>query len=158
MLRLTLAFALCILPTLGFAEDDDHLSEVDGLRILHAWTRAHQIGTADVYLEVENQSNRDAKLTGGDVHEGDGEVVILAQPTQANSSPVPLPDFIFPMGSDFIFDEDGVFLRVSGVEDELEEGDELEIHLAFDGFGELVVHVEVESEDAKNHSHAGHNH
>jgi len=158
MKRLFLCLSLLVAPSWVGAEDSDHLSEIDGVRVLHAWTWAHQSGTVDVYLEIENESGADARLVGGDAHDVAEGLDILANPTTAGADPVPLPELIIPAGADLILDENGVFIRLTSFASETEEGDEFEIHLEFAGLGELEVHVEVEAEDAKQHSHAGHNH
>ena len=48
----------------GTHSDDDHLSERDGVRIVHAWTQATNDDHAMVFMEIENKSDQDVQLIG----------------------------------------------------------------------------------------------
>ena len=45
-------------------EDADHLAELEGLRLLHAWTNATDGDTAQVYVTIENMGDAEVYLTG----------------------------------------------------------------------------------------------
>jgi len=60
---LALSCLAIALPAMG--EEDSHLSEKDGVRLVHAWTNATSDDHANVYLEIENTSGKIVTLTGG---------------------------------------------------------------------------------------------
>jgi len=64
MIRTALVLALLAAP--AFAEDSDHLSEKDGVRILHAWSRATDDHVGVLYFEVENTSGKEIELIGAE--------------------------------------------------------------------------------------------
>ena len=137
-------------------EDEDHLAELSGLRLLHAWTNATTDDHAHLYLTIENDGE-EAFLTGAST-EIAAEAHIVAQPMDAGGEPEEIGTLPLPAGSDMALEPGGVFIELHGLTEALVEGGAFEVVLTFDPLGDVEVHVQVEAEDARQHSHAGHNH
>lgn len=172
MRALTLALCLALTPLAALAHEeghghghdhshdnhDDHLAEAEGVRLIHAWTNATRGDVARVFIEIENTSDTDITLTGGDA-EIASSVRLMGAPVQAGATePVEIGTFPIAAGADITLAPDGLYLELSGLDRRLEEGDEFEMHVELEPIGEVEVNVEVESAGARNHSHAGHNH
>ena len=160
MLRALLLAALLPLPAL--ARDDHgeakHLAEAEGLRVLHAWTNAGAGDTAEVYMEIENAG--DAPFTLASAHaEGVEMATIVAPPVNATGVvPETLDGLLLRPGVEMALEPNGLHVLLTGVEAPRKEGDEIDLTLVFEPQGEVEVHVQVEAEDATQHSHAGHSH
>ena len=172
MRALTIALSLALTPVAAVAHgeghshdhghdhDDhsDHLAEAEGVRLIHAWTNATRDDVARVFIEIENTSETDIVLTGGDA-EIATSVRLMGAPVQAGATdPVEIGTFPIAAGADITLAPDGLYLELSGLDRRLEEGDEFEMHVDLEPIGEVEINVEVESANARNHSHAGHNH
>ncbi len=155
MIRTALVLALLAAP--AFAEDSDHLSEKDGVRILHAWSRATDDHVGVLYFEVENTSGKEIELIGA---ESDAAEVIhiITSSIKSGGEAEEVDTFPIAAGTEFEFTPDGVFLALEELKSPLVEGEEFEVHLIFDGIGEIEAHVEIEAADADGHAHAGHSH
>ncbi len=137
--------------------DADHLAELEGLRLLHAWTNATTGDRAEVYLTIENTGDAEVYLTGAST--GIAETArLVAQPMKATGEPEQIGTLPVPAGSEMDLEPGGVFIVLTGLTETLVEGGEFEVMLTLDPLGEVQVHVQVESEDARHHSHAGHAH
>lgn len=138
-------------------EEDEHLTEADGLRVLHAWTNAGTGDVAQVYLEIENTGEAPIELTGA--HAGEARATIVASAIAASGGvPETLDALLLPAGVETVLEPGGLHLRLAGVEAPRDEGDEMDLTLTFADLGEVEVHVRVEAADATQHSHAGHSH
>jgi len=151
-------FAL-LLPTLAAAEADDdaHLSELEGLRVLHAWTAATDGGAARIFMEIENTGDETAHLTGAMADIG-GRVTIFATPPTGDAAPIAVDTVEIYAGTDYDLTPDGLFLELADLAAPLAEGDAFEMEIDFGDLGQVEVHVAVEEADARQHSHAGHSH
>ena len=156
MLRALLILAT--LPLAAAAQDDEHVTEVEGLRILHAWTNAGTEATAEVYMELENGGDEPVSLA--EIAAPAAEIgTIVASPVRAAGGvPETLDGLLLPPGVTTVLEPRGIYVLLSGVEAPREEGDVLDLTLVFDRLGEVEVPVLVEAADATEHSHAGHDH
>lgn len=153
-----LALAL-ILATPAMAADDDHsdhLSSLDGLRVLHAWTNETSDEHAMVYLEIENQRDRDVTLVGAETAIAAEVQVVATDP--GTGAHVPLAEIVIPAGAEMELTPDGIFLELHDLSKPLDHGGAFEIELEFKDGAHVEVHVEVEDADATAHGHAGHSH
>mgnify|MGYP002173747799 CR=1 FL=1 len=137
--------------------DDHHVSELNGVRAVHAWTRATSGDTALVFVEIENGSDAIVLIEGG--HSDDAEQVELVGFRLKDGEPVYEPVASVPVGAgkEMVLAPERLALRLSGLTKPLGEDGELEMEIVLD-IGELDVHVAVEAANATQHSHAGHNH
>lgn len=155
MIRTALVLSLLAAP--AFAEDSDHLSEKDGVRILHAWTRATSDHDGALFFEVENTSGKEVVLLGAE-SDAAKDVHIVTSSIKAGGAAEEVESFPIAAGSEFEFTPNGVFLELHDMKSPLVEGEEFEVHLVFQDIGEIEAHVEIEAADADGHAHAGHNH
>lgn len=152
----------CLLATAAMADEnhdhqDDHVTERDGLRVVHAWGRASKGPDAVVFLEIENEGAADT-LTGA-ATKAAREIVIEGLRLEAGDLVgEPLGEVAIPAGGAFHFEPNVAQFRLVGLAQALDEGDGYDIELVFAGRGSIAVHVEVEAADATQHSHAGHSH
>ena len=159
-MRTTALAALLVSLAAGFAhaaDDHAHLAEAEGLRILHAWTRATTEGEAFVFAEIENGGAVERVLTGAEAEgAASGEVVGFGF---ENGSPVwtVLPGVPVAAGADLHLEPDVLALRLLGLGAPLAEGGHLDVVFVFDGF-EIAAEAEILDADARAHSHAGHSH
>lgn len=138
------------------AEESDHLAERDGLRAVHAWTRATDGTEALVFVELKNEGDAPVTLEGARV---DGlEMTLVAFRMRGGSESYETVAFVpVAPGRELHLEPDGLAIQLTGLTDALQEGGEMELDL-LTSLGALPIHVEVEAADATSHSHAGHNH
>ncbi|MBD8893908.1 copper chaperone PCu(A)C [Roseibium litorale] len=135
----------------------EHVSELGGVRIVHAWTRATDGKDALVFFELENGSDKTVTLLGGE-SEAAGAVALVGIDFKGGEAKlVPLPQIPVKPGSELHLDPESVGLQLSGLTAPLHQGDVIEVEVELD-LGHLDVDVEVEAAGAKGHSHAGHSH
>ena len=152
----------CLLATAAMADQnhdhqDAHVTERDGLRVVHAWSRASKGPDAVVFLEIENEGAADT-LTGAAAKVALDIVIEGLRLEAGNLVGEPLGDVAIPAGGTFHFEPNVAQLRLVGLAHPLDEGDDYAIELVFADRGSIAVHVEVEAADATQHSHAGHSH
>ncbi len=179
-----LVFLTLLVPTLGFAsgddhdhsehgheehghddhahddygdDDSDHVTRVDGIEILHAWAQATEGSTGRVFMEITNEGDQDVTLLGGDTDIG-GAVTLMAMSYSDGAKAVDIGSFPLKAGAEIDLTPDGLFFEIADLAIHLDQGASFEMHVDLDPIGEIEVVVEVEAEDAGNHSHAGHNH
>ncbi|KMW57817.1 hypothetical protein AIOL_002785 [Candidatus Rhodobacter oscarellae] len=160
-MRLTVlaAFLLSTAAAPVLAADDehsDHLSEADGLRILHAWTNATDDDHVAVYLEIENNRATEVVLMGAETEIAKEAHLMAIDPSTGDETEI--EELPVPAGSEMELAPGGLFIELHDVAKALSEGDEFELELEFGDDLHLDVHVEVEAADADSHGHAGHNH
>ena len=156
MLRPLLIAALLATPLAAEDDHDDHLSEADGLRLLHGWTTATARGPATVYLEIENTRDSAVILTGAHSEAAEG-IEIMGIPLTAGADPMTLPELEIAAGTTFDLTPESVYLTLNDLAGPLEEDGEIDVTLVF-GEEEIELHVDVLEEGATQHPHAGHNH
>lgn len=139
--------------------DDPHLFVLEGVEILHPWTRAtprSQDGL--VFMEIENQTGEPLILTGGRSEAAASIEIVGAQLSGTGQQEyVPLGPLEIPPG-DFDLDPNGVALRLSDLSQDLVQGNRLVVVVEFESQGEIRLEADIESADATQHSHAGHAH
>ncbi|WP_308917263.1 copper chaperone PCu(A)C [Jannaschia sp. LMIT008] len=154
----TIVLAAALAPLAATAEDghDDHLAELDGLRAVHAWTRATDATETLIFVEIQNEGEVAVTLEGA---HADGLDATLVGFRLQDGSPVYEPVDAVPVapGRELHLEPDGLAIRLTGLSTPLAEGEEMEMELVT-SLGEIEIHVEVEAADAIAHSHAGHNH
>ncbi len=134
-----------------------HVAELDGVRIIHAWTRATATREATLFFELENHAGKTISLVGGDSEAGSSVTLVGIRFKDGVAEFVPLPAVPVKSGSELRLDPEGLALRLEGLKASLHKGDVIEVEVQLD-IGHLDVDVEVEAEDATGHSHAGHVH
>lgn len=151
-----IAAAVAGLSSTASAEESSHLAEREGLRALHAWTRATDGAEALVFVEIENEGDSAVTLEGAAVDGLTAELVGFrladGEPTYETVGSVPIAP-----GRDLHLEPDGLAIRVAGLSAPLTEGGAFDMDLVT-SVGVLEIHVEVEAADADAHGHAGHNH
>ncbi|AMY70428.1 copper chaperone PCu(A)C [Frigidibacter mobilis] len=136
---------------------DDHVAEAEGLRVIHVWTPATAKGAdALFYMEIENSSAAEVKLTGGEAGGQELELVGFTYGAAGEAWTV-LPGLPIPAGGEVDLEPKVLALRWSSIPADLEPGAELEIEVELGG-QHLHAHVEIGAAGATGHSHAGHNH
>lgn len=138
-------------------DGDHHVSELNGVRTVHAWTRATSGPDALVFVEVGNRSAADAVLLGGECECAASVELVGFELKDGEGVYTPLPGVPVGPGHELMLEPEGLALRLTGLTAPLVQGGEIEMEFAFD-IGHLDVHVEIGAANAKQHSHAGHKH
>jgi copper(I)-binding protein len=156
MIRIAALLAAVAAASPAFAEESDHLAELDGLRAVHAWTRATDGAETLVFVEIENEGETPVTLEGA---RADGLVATLVgfRMQDGEGGYETIPSMPVAPGRELHLEPDGLAIRLTGLTDPLAEGGEIEMEL-LTSLGALPIHVEVEAADATTHSHAGHSH
>ncbi|WP_319529979.1 copper chaperone PCu(A)C [uncultured Cohaesibacter sp.] len=142
----------------GHEDHDHHVSELKGLRSVHAWTRAaHKGEDALVFVELQNHSGEDAAFKGGEFDHAVSVELVGFVLKDGKDTYVPVPGMPLKAGQELHLEPKGLALRLNGIEEDFHKGESFEMHFVFER-GEMEVDVLIEAEDAKQHSHAGHMH
>ena len=163
---LTLGLALGLAAPVAQAGDghahshgtDHHKTEVAGIAIVHGWARATRSGETQVFLELRNGTGGEVTLTGAHVPGSAARAQVMGAPLKAGGDPVALGAFAVAAGLEFELDPEGVYLHLSGLDAALEQGTTLPLVLELDPVGEVEIVIDVEAANARQHSHAGHDH
>ena len=151
------ALLIAVLPLPALAQEA-HVAQAHGLRVTHAWTNAGGGETAKIYMEIENTGEEAATLVSARA-EGIEMATVVASPVNPlDEVPETLDGIALLPGVEMALEPGGLHVLLAGVEGSREEGDEIDLALVFEPQGEVEVHVQVEAEDATEHSHAGHSH
>lgn len=134
-----------------------HVSALNELRALHAWTNATRDRDVHVYVELENTGTEAIMLTGA--HADMAQTAQLTGFRLVNGEPQHEPIEAMPLdpSSTLMLSPNGLSIMLGGLSRALEEGEHFELYLDTDA-GTLELHVEVESANARQHGHAGHSH
>lgn len=153
-----IALTASLMAPPAFAEDD-HVSMIGEVRLLHGWAREPENGSdsVQVFFEIEHNGATPATLAGAE-SEISQSAMVMAASTKAGGAAVDLGAFPLTPGEDFDLGPETVFIQLNGVSAHLHEGDEIEMTVLIEPFGEVDLHVEIMDHDANNHAHAGHNH
>lgn len=142
-------------------EDGDqskHKSELKGMKALHAWTQAaHKGEDTLVFVELENGSNATITFLGGEAKHAKSVELVGFQLKDGEPSYIPVMQVPIKAGRHLELAPKSLALRLHDLDEDLRKGETIEMELEFD-IGHMDIHVEVGSEDASQHSHAGHNH
>lgn len=151
-------FTLFAVPAMAEEATDDHLSEKDGVRVLHAWANATDGEDAFLYLEIENEGDVEVTLVGAATDMAEDVHLIAIPPSGDAADMQEIESLPIPAGAEMELAPGGVAFELHGLTQALVEGEEFDAIFSLDPIGELEVHVEIEASDATQHSHAGHNH
>lgn len=135
-------------------DQTDHLSEMQGLRVLHPWALLGSDGL-QIFLEIENRSGQEVILTGGQSHSGADLVLVATRPGFDQSDivgEIPIAD-----GADMELAPQELYFRLSPAPD-YAVGDRVAAHLTLDPLGDLDIEIEIFPVGTDQHPHAGHNH
>ncbi|MBN9671790.1 copper chaperone PCu(A)C [Roseibium aggregatum] len=140
-------------------EDDHshHEASVDGVRTVHAWIQATSGKSALLFVEIQNKSDKDVKITGGEADIAESVELVGFQLKDGETEFVALPSVPVKAGKELVLAPNGLALRLNGLKQPFKKGEEFEIEIEFD-FGHIEMHVQVEAANATRHSHAGHQH
>jgi len=141
----------------GEEEQSDHVSEGAGVRVVHGWTRATRGDTALIFAEIENRSEGEVLLTGAETAIAESAQLVGFQVKDGALSYAPLPAVPLAAGREMELAPNGLAIRLNDLSRRLAEGDTVDVTLTFDT-GAVAVHVAVESANATQHGHAGHQH
>jgi copper(I)-binding protein len=162
MKRLVLASLLIASPVFAGEDDHDH-DEIahkvtfEGLEILHPWTNAGHGDHATVFMELTNTSETEIAVLGARTEAGAEGPLIGFMLKDGEMAFEPLPAIPIAAGQSLDLKPGELAIRLDGLEADLEEGHHLEV-LLLTSVGEVEIDVMIEPEDARQHSHAGHNH
>jgi len=154
---LGLTMVLSLAPSVVWAGDEDHLSELGDLRAVHAWARATDGSEALVYVEIENKGDNPVSLEGGATGIAETVELVGFQLKEGEATYQVIPSVPVAPGRDLHLEPNGLALRLVGLRAALAEGEEFDLDIQT-SIGVLEVHVEIEASNATSHSHAGHNH
>lgn len=159
MRHLTLfALLAAVLAIPASAQDPQpHLAQAEGIRILHAWTRATPQGEAYIFAQIENTSPRERRLIGAETAVATKAEVVGFAYVQGRPLWSELPGVPVAAGGALHLEPDALALRLSGLSAPLKEGDPLALIFLFDGL-EIAAKAEIRDPSARQHSHAGHSH
>src|SRR5690606_30806429 len=128
-------------------DHDDHVAEADGIRALHAWTNATSGSTALVYIEIENSSDAEVILTGGQTDIAQSVELVGLQNSGGELSYTAIPEMPIAAGSEMVLSPNGLALQLNGLSEALAEGEHFHIDIEF-GDIHLDTSVEIQSATA----------
>nr|WP_321460638.1 copper chaperone PCu(A)C [uncultured Cohaesibacter sp.] len=135
-----------------------HVSEMNGIRSIHAWMRAsHKGDDGLVFVSLENGSDRQVIFEGGAFDHARSVELVGFTMQDGKDVYVPLAQMPIAAGQQMTLAPKSLALRLNRLDQDFHKGDVMHMHLLFDG-SQLDVSVNVEAENAMHHSHAGHIH
>jgi copper(I)-binding protein len=138
-------------------EEPEHAFHIGALEIMHPWTNAGHGDHANVFMELSNEGNEPIRLLGARTRDGiAGQIVGFAM-KDGEMAMEPIPVFPVSPGLEIDLAPDGLAIHFDGLDHAPEEGHTFEIILMTSS-GDVEIDVLVEPEDARRHSHAGHDH
>ena len=137
-------------------DDDhaDHEGRAHGITALHAWIRATSAKEALLFVEIENGSDMEVRIVGGETDIADSVDLVGFQMKDGEADYAVLPGVPVKPGKDLVLAPNGLALRLNGLKQSFHKGDDFEIEIEFD-VGHIEMHAQVE---AANATHAGHQH
>lgn len=166
----SIILAALLVPAAAFAEgsghghateegvsEDEHVTELDHVRLVHAWSRATDGDETLVFMEIENGGDAAVVLTGGETAVAAAVEVVGYQLQGGTGTHVVLGDVPIAAGARMTLAPDGVALRLTGLSEPLHEGESFALKVLL-GDRAADVTVAVEAATALQHSHAGHDH
>lgn len=138
-------------------EGHEHSTEVGSITVEHAWARAAGSGADTlVFMDIENAGEAD-ELVSASTDIAASATIVGVQHGAEGSTTVELGPIELSAG-DTHLDPSGMAIKLTGLTQELAQGDHFELSLQLEHAGEVHIEVEVEAADASQHSHAGHSH
>lgn len=149
----------------GAAADEDHdrgaearhVAVLDGVRIVHAWTRATDGDEVLVWMEIENRGDATIAFTGAESQLAREGAVVGHRMVEGEARNEVIAEIAVGSGEKIVFEPNGLALRLTGLTRSLQEGDVLEVTVLTSA-GPLEIEADVEAASARSHGHAGHTH
>ena len=141
----------------GHEEDAAHAFETAGVKIVHPWMNATSGREALIFLELENIGNGSVSLEGAEVPFAETATLVGFALENGEGRYRDLPFVPVSPGRTLDLAPEGLAILASGLTRDFTEGQTVEITLQTSA-GKIPLIVAVESETARQHSHAGHNH
>lgn len=138
-------------------DHDHHLAELDGLRVIHAWTPATEGDHTLVFMEIENARDAAVEIEGAESAIAEDAHLVGFTLVDGVTSYQELPSVPVAPRSELILAPSGLAIELHGLTEHLHQGEEFEMELETSA-GHIDLHVQIEAEGATKHSHAGHNH
>lgn len=139
-------------------DHDDHVTHVGEVELLHAWARATDEPLGAMFVEIINEGAEPVTLVGGSSDMAEEIAVHGAVMQDGVMTTEPLGPLRVAPNSRMEMAPDAVMLRLTGLQQTLEEGARFPVILLFEDGLSAEVSVMVEAADALEHSHAGHAH
>lgn len=139
------------------ADDAAHSFDVDGVKVVHPWMNATNGRDALIFLELENSSDASVSLEGAEVPFAETAMLVGFALKDGEGAYQPLPSVPVQPGRSLDLQPEGLAILASGLNRRFTEGDTAKMSLVTSA-GTIALTVAVESADARQHSHAGHNH
>jgi hypothetical protein len=154
-----IACGLAVLAAGPVAAEDDHahVAEAEGLRVVHAWTRAATAGEAFVFAEIENRGSADRVLTGAEAAGAAAGQVVGFGFRDGEAAWTVLSGVPVAAGGELHLEPEVLAIRLEGLATPLAAGDHVDVLFVFDGL-KISAEAEVLDPEARGHSHAGHSH
>lgn len=137
------------------AEEANHIAEVDGVRVLHAWTRETDGDTALEFAEIQNTRSEPVTLTG--LETDIAEMAQLVGLRLSGDGFEDVPGVTLDPGAELDLTPDGLAIRLDGLARPLKHETHFDARSLF-GAESVAVEVEVLDSTATVHGHAGHGH
>lgn len=141
----------------GHEEDGAHAFETGGVKVVHPWMNATSGREALIFLELENTGKGSVSLEGAEVSFAETATLVGFALENGEGRYQHLPFVPVSPGRTLELTPEGVAILASGLTQDFMEGDTTQITLLTSA-GKIPLIVAVESENARQHSHAGHNH
>jgi copper(I)-binding protein len=142
----------------GHEEDEAaHAFEAGGIKVVHPWMNATLASEALIFMEIENAGTESVTILGAEVSFADTAELVGFLMVGGEGSYEPLPGVPVAPERKLDLAPNALAIRASGLTASFTEGDAAEITLLTSA-GPVPVTVEVEAEDATQHSHASHAH
>ena len=152
------ALVACAVPVVARSQEQSpHVTMIEGLRVLHAWSAATEAGSdALIYLEIENATAKVTTLTGARTMGAELELVGWGY-TSAGETLAVLAQISVPPGRSIRLEPKGLALKWADIPIDLVEGTHPELEIDLGGH-RLKTGIEIGASDATAHSHGGHDH
>lgn len=137
--------------------NNEHVSVSGDIRLLHPWTRATRDNQTLVFIEIKNHGSTAALLKGGKSPLAEAVEVVGFQLRDGNPTYTTIPSMEVAPNSGMSLQPEGLALKLTGLRERLNEGETFPVTLLFDNVA-IEATVDVESADADQHEHAGHQH
>ncbi|MFD1508124.1 copper chaperone PCu(A)C [Lacimonas salitolerans] len=137
--------------------DDAHAFEGAGVKVVHPWMNATSGREALIFFELENTGAESVSLSGAEVPFAEEAMLVGFALEGGEGTYQALPFVPVQPGRSLDLAPEGLAILASGLTRSFEEGTTASITLLTSA-GEIALTVAVESKNARQHSHAGHNH
>jgi len=134
-----------------------HVFTLDGLRVVHPWTRATTERDAFLFMDLHNTSDAPVTLLGAEADWATGAEIVGFRLEAGEGQYTTLPPLPVAAGRDLMLRPQEVAIRFTGLSEPLPQGGHVHLTLRT-SLGDLDMAAMIEAADAMQHSHAGHSH